>query len=190
MPDLTTDLVGHVRVMRLNRPERKNALTSSLGWAIVRAVREAQADDDVGVIALTGNGDAFCSGLDLGAGDDDPVETGLSDQEAVLDEGFEDYDALPNRFHPAAAFADAMADVPCVVRHPERRRVSFLRPARLPARQIRAQRSQADVRDDLPQSVGFASSVGVTGDRLIDFVKSPAPGTSPSPGRPGRPPQA
>jgi nitroreductase len=31
------------------------------------------------------------------------------------DEGFADFDALPERFHPAAGLADAMADVPCVV---------------------------------------------------------------------------
>ena len=29
---------GPVRVLRLNRPERKNALTSELGWSIVQAV--------------------------------------------------------------------------------------------------------------------------------------------------------
>jgi nitroreductase len=31
------------------------------------------------------------------------------------DEGFADFDALPERFHPAAGLADAMRDVPCVV---------------------------------------------------------------------------
>jgi 2-(1,2-epoxy-1,2-dihydrophenyl)acetyl-CoA isomerase len=86
MPPLTTETVGHVRVLRLDRPERKNALTSALGWSIVQAVGEADADDDVWVIALTGNGDAFCSGLDLGGGEDVPAETGLSAQDQILDE--------------------------------------------------------------------------------------------------------
>ena len=86
MADLAVDTVGHVRVLRLNRPERKNALTGSLGWSIVRAVADAHADDDVRVIAITGNGDAFCSGLDLGGGGGDPPDTGLSHQEQVLDE--------------------------------------------------------------------------------------------------------
>jgi enoyl-CoA hydratase/carnithine racemase len=86
MADLTADTVGHVRVLRLNRPERKNALTSSLGWSLVGAVAEAHADDDVRVVALTGNGDAFCSGLDLGSGDEGSPDTGLSDQELILDE--------------------------------------------------------------------------------------------------------
>jgi 2-(1,2-epoxy-1,2-dihydrophenyl)acetyl-CoA isomerase len=87
MPDLIAETVGHVRVLRLNRPERKNALTSSLGWSIVWAVSEANVDDQVRVVALTGNGDAFCSGLDLGGGDSGEVpETGRSDQERLLDE--------------------------------------------------------------------------------------------------------
>ena len=65
---LTVETVGHVRVLRLDRPERKNALTSSVGWSIVRAIGDAHADDNVRVVALTGNGDAFCSGLDLAGG--------------------------------------------------------------------------------------------------------------------------
>lgn len=86
MSPLTVDTVGHVRELRLDRPERKNALTPSLGWSIVRAMGEAHADDNVRVVALTGNGDAFCSGLDLGGGDNESAETGLSDQERILDE--------------------------------------------------------------------------------------------------------
>jgi 2-(1,2-epoxy-1,2-dihydrophenyl)acetyl-CoA isomerase len=86
MANLVTDTVGHVRILRLDRPDRKNALTTSLGWSVVRGVAEAQADDEVRVIAITGNGDAFCSGLDLGPGDGEVVDTGLSDQELVLDE--------------------------------------------------------------------------------------------------------
>ncbi|HET6874250.1 MAG TPA: enoyl-CoA hydratase-related protein [Acidimicrobiales bacterium] len=86
MSDLIVETVGHVRVLRMNRPERKNALTASLGWSIVRALAEAQADDEVRVVALSGNGDAFCSGLDLGGGDDVVPDTGLSEQEQAIDE--------------------------------------------------------------------------------------------------------
>lgn len=62
---------GHLRVLRLNRPERKNALTGPLIGGIVTALRDAAQDDDVWAVGITGNGDAFCSGLDLaGFGDD------------------------------------------------------------------------------------------------------------------------
>jgi 2-(1,2-epoxy-1,2-dihydrophenyl)acetyl-CoA isomerase len=37
-------------------------------------------------VALTGNGDAFCSGLDLGGGEDELPDTGLSEQDRILDE--------------------------------------------------------------------------------------------------------
>jgi len=86
MPHLITETAGHVRILRLDRPDRKNALTTALGWSIVRAVADAQADDDVRVVALTGNGDAFCSGLDLGPGDGEAPDTGLSEQQQVLDD--------------------------------------------------------------------------------------------------------
>jgi 2-(1,2-epoxy-1,2-dihydrophenyl)acetyl-CoA isomerase len=86
MSHLATETVGHVRILRLDRPDRKNALTSALGWSIVRALGEAQADDDVRVVALTGNGDGFCSGLDLGPRGDEVVDTGLSDQQQALDD--------------------------------------------------------------------------------------------------------
>ena len=56
---------AHVRTIRLNRPEKKNALSDELAWGIVAAVEEAARDDAVWVIAITGTGDAFCSGLDL-----------------------------------------------------------------------------------------------------------------------------
>jgi enoyl-CoA hydratase/carnithine racemase len=57
---------AHVRTLRLNRPEKKNALSDELAWGIVTAVEEAARDDSVWVLAITGTADAFCSGLDLG----------------------------------------------------------------------------------------------------------------------------
>ncbi|MCP5068172.1 MAG: hypothetical protein GY946_16545 [bacterium] len=76
----------HVRILRLNRPERKNALTTALGWAIVEAVETAERDDDVWIIGLTGAGDAFCSGLDLSASRDGERTTPLSPQNDQLDD--------------------------------------------------------------------------------------------------------
>lgn len=74
---------GHVRTLRLNRPENLNALNLELGWKIVEAVQEAQKDDSVWVIAITGEGRGFCSGLDLrDRGDYTP----LSPQTAYLDD--------------------------------------------------------------------------------------------------------
>ena len=65
---VTTEDVGHVRTIRLNRPEKKNALSEALAWGVVAAVDAAAKDDDVWVVAITGTGDAFCAGLDLSGG--------------------------------------------------------------------------------------------------------------------------
>jgi len=75
---------GHVRTIALNRPDKMNALTHELAWAIVAEVQKAAHDDDVWVVALTGRGKAFCAGLDLtGPGED---VSPLSPQERLLDD--------------------------------------------------------------------------------------------------------
>ncbi len=66
---VTTEDNGHVRTIRLNRPEKRNALSQELAWKIVEAVDAAAVDDNVWVVALTGNGDVFCAGLDLTGSD-------------------------------------------------------------------------------------------------------------------------
>ena len=85
-PTLETEQHDFVRVIRLNRPERKNALNEELGWAIVEAIEDAARDDGVRVIGITGNGDGFCSGLDLGPPGAPPRGLPLSPQEQILDD--------------------------------------------------------------------------------------------------------
>jgi 2-(1,2-epoxy-1,2-dihydrophenyl)acetyl-CoA isomerase len=64
-PVLLQDTCNGVRTLRLNRPEKKNALSNELIEALVRGFEEAASDDAVRVVALTGAGNAFCSGADL-----------------------------------------------------------------------------------------------------------------------------
>jgi len=54
-----------VRILRMNRPEVKNALSNDLTRELVRSLEEAASDAEVRVVALTGVGGAFCSGADL-----------------------------------------------------------------------------------------------------------------------------
>lgn len=54
-----------VAVLTLNRPEARNALNSALLKALPRAMTQADEDDEVHVIVLTGADPAFCAGLDL-----------------------------------------------------------------------------------------------------------------------------
>jgi enoyl-CoA hydratase len=57
--------VDGVAVVRLNRPEARNALSVALREAATGRVRELGRDDSIGAIVLTGNGVAFSSGVDL-----------------------------------------------------------------------------------------------------------------------------
>jgi 2-(1,2-epoxy-1,2-dihydrophenyl)acetyl-CoA isomerase len=57
----------HVARITLDRPEAKNALSVQMRDDLVRAVRQARTDADVRALLITGTGDAFCAGMDLGA---------------------------------------------------------------------------------------------------------------------------
>ncbi len=55
-----------VRLLTLNRPDRRNALSRDLGAALRRAILAADTDPDVYLVAITGAGtQAFCAGADL-----------------------------------------------------------------------------------------------------------------------------
>lgn len=54
-----------VRIVRLNRPERLNALSIDLAVELDEVLAAVGADNLARVVVLTGTGDAFCSGLDL-----------------------------------------------------------------------------------------------------------------------------
>jgi enoyl-CoA hydratase/carnithine racemase len=56
---------GPVRVVTLNRPQARNALDSALISALYRALVEAENDDEVRAVVLTGADPAFCAGVDL-----------------------------------------------------------------------------------------------------------------------------
>ena len=56
---------GAVRVLTLNRPEKRNALDTSLTSALLESLRTADADEAVRCVVLTGAGPGFCAGADL-----------------------------------------------------------------------------------------------------------------------------
>ena len=64
-PVLLEETRNGVRILRMNRPEKKNALSNELTAALVQSIEAAASDDLVRVVALTGEGGAFCSGADL-----------------------------------------------------------------------------------------------------------------------------
>ena len=66
MADLEISTAHGVTVARLNRPEKKNALSEEMLDLLRDALQSANEDSQVGCFVITGAGDAFCSGGDLG----------------------------------------------------------------------------------------------------------------------------
>ena len=56
---------GRIAWLTLNRPGKKNALSTALMTELIALLREIQEDNSVRVVVLSGSGDSFCSGLDL-----------------------------------------------------------------------------------------------------------------------------
>ncbi len=61
---------GGVATLTLHRPERLNAFTATMAGQILAAFDEADADDAVRAVVVTGAGRGFCAGADLSGGAD------------------------------------------------------------------------------------------------------------------------
>ena len=64
-PEVRVEDRGHVRWVKLNRPEAMNAITGAMLGQLNEALKAADDDPAVRVVVLTGEGRAFCAGLDL-----------------------------------------------------------------------------------------------------------------------------
>jgi enoyl-CoA hydratase len=62
---ITYGVEGRIATITLDRPARMNAISLEMPGEIAAAVDEANRDDSIHVIVLTGAGDGFCSGYDL-----------------------------------------------------------------------------------------------------------------------------
>lgn len=62
---LLTEDRGAVRIIRLNRPDKMNALNTPLTQALLDALLAADADNNVRALVLCGAGRAFCAGADV-----------------------------------------------------------------------------------------------------------------------------
>jgi enoyl-CoA hydratase len=66
-PAVLTERRGSVLVITLNRPEVRNAVNSAIAEGVAAALDTLDAEDDLQVGILTGSGNGFCAGMDLGA---------------------------------------------------------------------------------------------------------------------------
>jgi enoyl-CoA hydratase len=65
MTEVLLDVTGHVATVTLNRPERRNAISSTLLTSLRELLADIDARPQVRAIVLTGADPAFCAGLDL-----------------------------------------------------------------------------------------------------------------------------
>jgi enoyl-CoA hydratase/carnithine racemase len=65
---ITYEVADGVLTITLNRPDRLNAFTATMGRELIAAFDAADADDDVRAVIVTGAGRGFCAGADLGGG--------------------------------------------------------------------------------------------------------------------------
>ncbi|MSQ48784.1 MAG: enoyl-CoA hydratase/isomerase family protein [Betaproteobacteria bacterium] len=76
---------GAVRILTMNRPEKRNALNTALTRSLLEALRSADADDSVACVLLAGAGQAFCAGADLAEFKDlTPAKQSLVEERAEL----------------------------------------------------------------------------------------------------------
>ncbi len=77
---IQVELQGATQIITINRPDVYNALNKDSKIEIIRAIRQANKNNEVRSIILTGNGKAFCTGQDLNdrsiSSDEGPVDLG------------------------------------------------------------------------------------------------------------------
>src|SRR6185503_21338453 len=65
MSEILTERFGSILRITLNRPAKKNAMTSSMYLNMAQILNDAAKDDDVSVVLWDGAGDSFSAGNDL-----------------------------------------------------------------------------------------------------------------------------
>jgi enoyl-CoA hydratase/carnithine racemase len=91
MDEIFTERTGGILRVRLNRPAKKNAMTSAMYVALADIFNEAASDDRTRVVLWHGAGDAFCAGNDIQDFLTNPPAAGASPQ-ARLMRAFVDFD--------------------------------------------------------------------------------------------------
>ena len=64
--DIIYDKSDRIATVTFNRPDRMNAWTPKMGAEMRQAMLDAERDDNIGAIILTGAGRAYCAGADMG----------------------------------------------------------------------------------------------------------------------------
>jgi enoyl-CoA hydratase/carnithine racemase len=84
---ITADIADRVMTITLNRPDRLNAFTGTMGEELRAGFDQADADDDVRAVIVTGAGRGFCAGADLGSGGDTFARREHEDPDSIPRDG-------------------------------------------------------------------------------------------------------
>ncbi len=85
MDDIVTEHAGNILRVQLNRPTKRNAMTSAMYVALAGLFDEAAKDDNTRVVLWHGAGDSFCAGNDVGDFLKNPPGSGESPQSRLMD---------------------------------------------------------------------------------------------------------
>jgi len=85
MSDIVTERSGSILRVQLNRPAKKNAMTSAMYDTIADLLNAAAKDDDIRVVLWHGAGDSFCAGNDLEDFLKNPMGPGDTPQSRLID---------------------------------------------------------------------------------------------------------
>ena len=100
-PALTTmtyEVTGRVARITFDRPEKGNAIVAATPLELAACVERADLDPNVHVILLSGRGEGFCAGFDLGAYADGTGSAGGEDRKGtVLDAKTQAVNHLPDQ---------------------------------------------------------------------------------------------
>lgn len=88
---LRYEVDDNVLTLTLNRPDQLNAFNLDMASELVRAIQQADADEEVRAIVVTGAGKAFCAGMDLSRegnvfGLNEDLKPDLTDMQERLDD--------------------------------------------------------------------------------------------------------
>lgn len=67
--------VGNVAILRLSRPGRRNAFGMDIAASLIEQLRALSSDESIRAVILTGEGDTFSSGADIGNSDTHSVNS-------------------------------------------------------------------------------------------------------------------
>lgn len=92
---IKTDLTDRVLTVSLSRPDAMNSFTVEMANELIHVFNAASDDDEVGCVIVTGEGKAFCAGMDLSAdGNVFGLDESMSPSLQSVREGYRDDDVL------------------------------------------------------------------------------------------------